>query len=140
MSTDLHHATVASVMVRHPKTLPAGASTDDARAALVDDHVHMVLLVEGDLLRGTVVRLDLDPATDGRRPATELSRLEGRTLPPTLSAEEARRWLVARRQRRAAVVDDRGRLLGLLCLKASATGFCSDDDVRARANDEGPGR
>ena len=30
----------------------------------------------------------------------------------------------------------RGRLLGLLCLKASRAGFCSDQDVRARARGE----
>ena len=35
-------------------------------------------------------------------------------------------------QRRRAVVDDSGRLLGLLCLKQRLTGFCSDDDVAAR--------
>jgi hypothetical protein len=26
--------------------------------------------------------------------------------------------------------------MGLLCLKRSLSGFCSDDDVRCRANDE----
>jgi CBS domain-containing protein len=120
-------------MVHHPKTLPADASVDDVRAELTDDHVHMVLLVEGKHLRGTVVRDDLETGLDGRRPAADLARLDGRTLPPTMPAEDARRWLVARGQRRAAVVDADGRLLGLLCLKASGTGFCSDDDVRGRA-------
>ena len=36
-------------------------------------------------------------------------------------------------RRRAAVTGADGRLLGLLCLKVSRTGFCSDQDVRARA-------
>jgi hypothetical protein len=35
-------------------------------------------------------------------------------------------------RRRAAVTSDDGTLLGLLCLKASWAGFCSDQDVRAR--------
>jgi hypothetical protein len=39
-------------------------------------------------------------------------------------------------RRRAAVITDDGKLVGLLCLKASRTGFCSEDDVRARALDE----
>jgi hypothetical protein len=45
------------------------------------------------------------------------------------------RAMIASGQRRAAVVSPDGRLLGLLCLKASGTGFCSDQDVRARALD-----
>jgi len=36
-------------------------------------------------------------------------------------------------RRRAAVTSADGRLLGLLCLKASRAGLCSDHDVRARA-------
>ena len=39
--------------------------------------------------------------------------------------------------RRLAVVDDDGDLLGLLCLKRTLDGFCSDADVRARALEHG---
>jgi hypothetical protein len=35
-------------------------------------------------------------------------------------------------RRRLAVTSEDGRLLGLLCLKASGRGFCSDEDVAAR--------
>jgi hypothetical protein len=41
--------------------------------------------------------------------------------------------MTATGRRRAAVTSADGRLLGLLCLKASQAGFCSDHDVRARA-------
>jgi hypothetical protein len=41
--------------------------------------------------------------------------------------------MTATGRRRAAVTSADGRLLGLLCLKVSQTGFCSDQDVRARA-------
>jgi hypothetical protein len=41
--------------------------------------------------------------------------------------------MTATGRRRAAVTSADGRLLGLLCLKASRAGFCSDQDVRARA-------
>jgi hypothetical protein len=43
--------------------------------------------------------------------------------------------MIAGGQRRRAVVDDEGRLLGLLCLKASGRGFCADADVAARARE-----
>jgi hypothetical protein len=41
--------------------------------------------------------------------------------------------MTATGRRRAAVTSADGRLLGLLCLKVSRAGFCSDQDVRARA-------
>ena len=41
--------------------------------------------------------------------------------------------MTAAGRRRAAVISADGRLLGLLCLKVSRAGFCSDQDVRARA-------
>ena len=47
---------VADVVVRLPKTLPAEARLAAARIALDDDHVHMVLLTSGGRLVGTIVR------------------------------------------------------------------------------------
>ncbi len=124
--------TVASVMIRYPKTMPADATIRDVRTAFRNDHVHMVLLTEEDILLGTLVREDLDDAPDVG-PALPLAVLAGRTLPSSTSAEAASRELVATGARRLAVVDGRGALLGLVCLKRRRTGFCSDDDVRARA-------
>jgi hypothetical protein len=49
------------------------------------------------------------------------------------SLADVRQAMTATGRRRAAVTSADGRLLGLLCLKVSQTGFCSDQDVRARA-------
>ena len=122
---------VAEVMVRHPKVLPASATVGAVRAALEDDHVHMVLLADGDVLRGTVVRADLPSTAPPTERALPRSRLAGRTVPPDADAERVREQLVQEGTRRLAVVDD-GRLLGLLCLKRRQTGFCSDADVADR--------
>jgi len=65
--------------------------------------------------------------------ASPLGRPAGRTVPAEASRSEVRRAMTAAGRRRAAVTDADGRLLGLLCLKASQAGFCSDQDVRARA-------
>lgn len=124
--------TVADVMIHRPKTLPATASVAEARAELLDDHVHVVLIVESGTLVGTVERIDLVGAP-GSAPALEHAVLDGRTVAPTAAAEDARLLLLARGCRRLAVVDERGALLGLLCLKRRLTGFCSDADVAARA-------
>jgi hypothetical protein len=43
--------------------------------------------------------------------------------------------MVAAGRRRVAVVTDGGRLVGLLCLKRSGRGFCSDAGIRARAEE-----
>ncbi|GAA1903412.1 hypothetical protein GCM10009737_00010 [Nocardioides lentus] len=123
---------VADVMVTDPKRLPATATAGRARAVLDDGHVHMVLLVDGDRLAGTVVRDDLEAVADDR-PALGVARLAGRTVDPTVPADAALAELQARGQRRLAVVDADGRLLGLLCLKRRRTGFCSDADVADRA-------
>lgn len=93
----------------------------------------MVLLTRGARLRGTVVRGDVpETATDGQM-AMRFARLEGRTVSATAPSDAVLPWLVARAQRRLAVVDDRGLLVGLLCVKARGNGFCSDADVAARA-------
>ncbi|QXV56538.1 CBS domain-containing protein [Amycolatopsis sp. TNS106] len=125
--------TVGDVLVRQPKTSPVDISVDQARACFADDHVHMLLLTEAGRLIGTLVRTDLPADLDGTGLALPHSRMTGRTVPADMPAEQARRLLMARGQRRLAVVDDGGAILGLLCLKRRLTGFCGDADVAARA-------
>lgn len=120
------------VMVRHPKTLPASATVQEARDALADDHVHMVLLTDGGQLVGTVVRSDL-PEEEVRGPAMSWATLAGRTVVADEPSAAIHRMLRDRGLRRAAVVDAKGRLLGLMCLKRHQRGFCSDDDVASRS-------
>ena len=127
--------TVIDVVVRLPKTLAATATVAEARSALEADHVHMLLLTDDGRLLGTLVRGDLPAAAPGARPALPYAVLAGRTVRPDLDAEEVRRLLVERGERRRAVVGEGGELLGLLCLKRRRTGFCSDADVAARRDD-----
>jgi hypothetical protein len=58
--------------------------------------------------------------------------LDGRTADPGARADVTRDAMKRDERRRLAVVDADGELLGLLCLKASGLGFCSDDDVSSR--------
>jgi CBS domain-containing protein len=124
---------VADVALRLPKTLRAETTVADAYEAFADDHVHMLLLTTSGRLLGTLLRADLDAADDGDDLALAYAVLAGRTLAPTCDAEDARRLLVARGERRRAVVDRDGRLLGLLCLKRLEAGFCSEADIAGRA-------
>ena len=124
---------VTDVVVRLPKTLPMSTTVGDARGAFEDDHVHMLLITEGGRLLGTLVRDDLPADAEPDETAIGHAVLDGRTVAPAMDAEEARQLLLAGGERRRAVVDDDGRLIGLLCLKRRRTGFCSDEDVAARA-------
>lgn len=127
--------TVADAMVRAPRTWPVGASVGQAIEALRDDHLHLLLLVEGDHLRGTLDRNDLASAADDiTAPALALSSLAGRTVPPTAPAPDVMREMRSAGLRRLAVIDAHGRLLGLLCLKRHGDGFCTDEDVASRAS------
>ncbi len=128
----LHDRTAGDVMIRLPKTLPVDTSVEQARACFTDDHVHMLLLTESGRLMGTLVRDDLPDTVDQAGLALPHSRLSGRTVRSDAPAEQVRVRLLAYGQRRLAVVDENGVLLGLLCLKRRRTGFCSDADVEAR--------
>jgi hypothetical protein len=129
----MHSRTVADVTVRLPKTLALSTTVGEARAEFADDHMHMLLLTSNGFLLGTLVPADLLDAERDDELALVYAVLAGRTVPPTVNAEVMRRVLVSSGQRRRAVVDRDGALLGLLCLKQRQSGYCSDADVRARA-------
>ena len=123
---------VADAMLTIPTTHAADVTVGAARRAFEDDHVHLLLLVEGDRLVGTLTRDDLRGQPDGE-PARTVASTEGRTVPPDAPLDAVRTSMVEAGDRRRAVVDAGGRLLGLLCLKSDRSGFCDDAGVRARA-------
>jgi CBS domain-containing protein len=126
--------TVSDAMIITPKTLSVEISLADARRAFADTHVHMLLLTRDGVLHGTLVRDDLRPGLDPRRPVVGLATLAGRTIGADRRVDEAQNQLDLSMTRRLAVTDADGRLLGLLCLKRSRDGFCAEADVLARAH------
>jgi CBS domain-containing protein len=125
--------TVADAMIRSPKVCGPETTVAQAREQFRDDHVHAVLVVDNGRLVAVVERSDLSTAAP-ELPAHLLGRLRGRVSRPDADLDAVRRAMTAC-QRRLAVVDDGGTLLGLLCLKRTGAGFCSDADVQARADD-----
>ena len=126
--------TVAHAHLRTPKVHGPDVSVGAARAFFTDGHVHALLLVEDGVLVAVVERDDLDGVPDGERART-VGTLAGRVAGPADDLEATRRAMAVREQRRLAVVDERGALLGLLCLKRHGRGFCSATDVAAREAD-----
>lgn len=125
--------TVADAMITIPQISGVGITVADARHALADTHVHMLLLTRDGVLHGTLVREDLRPELDPRRPAVALALLTGRTIGPDRSLDEARRLIDQQMSRRLAVTDRAGMLLGLLCLNRTRQRYCTEADVLARA-------
>lgn len=124
--------TVADVMVRHPKLCRADSTVGDIRPLFDDEHVHAVLIVSGARLLTVIDRIDLGSGTADSAAAASLGRLSGRVIAPAASAAAALRQMTAAGRRRLAVVGPDSTLLGLLCLKGSGSGFCSDENVRQR--------
>ena len=101
-----------------------------------DDHVHMALIVAADgRLITTIERSDLAGVTSSTGCAAEVGTLVGRTVAPSQAIVAVTETLLTEGRRRLAVVNGSGRLLGLLCLKRDGRGFCSDDGIRARAEE-----
>jgi len=129
--------TAAEAMVTTPTRHPLSVTVGEIREFFRDDHVHAALIVSpAGYLEAVVERDDIVGCQALNAAAAPLGRLTGRTVLPRTSLAEVRRAMTATGRRRAAVTGADGRLLGLLCLKASRAEFCSDQDVRARALDE----
>lgn len=123
---------VIDAVVRRPKLLPGDATVADARHCLAGGKVHAALVVDGDRLLTVIVPEDVLDA-HGDEPARRYGRTEGRTVSPDADLETVRAQMVAAGLRRLAVVDPELRLVGLLALKRSSAGFCSDEGIAARA-------
>jgi CBS domain-containing protein len=126
--------TAAEAMLTTPARHPLSATVGEIRDFFRDDHVHAALIVSpAGYLEAVVERADIAEYQALDAAAAPLGRVAGRTVLPGASLAEVRRAMTAAGRRRAAVTSADGRLLGLLCLKANRAGFCSDQDVRARA-------
>ncbi len=124
---------VADAMITCPATHDLDTGIDEIRAFFADEHVHMALVVATDRrLVTTIERTDLPATSPALSRAAELGTLTGRTADPAQALDVVTALLLRERRRRLAVIDGCGYLLGLLCLKNDATGYCSEDDIRRR--------
>lgn len=127
-------AVVAEAMLPSPRVLPGDATVAQVCEVFSDDHQQAVLLVDGQRLVTVVERTDLEGRA-GEAMAAGIGSLDGRVVRADADLNATWAAMVDGDRRRLAVVGDDGQLLGLLCLKRSRTGFCTEDDLRARAEE-----
>lgn len=123
--------TVADAMLTAPKVCDRGAVVADLHGLFEDEHVHCALVTDGSRLLSVVARDDL--GADRTLPASAVGTLRGRTVAASADLDSIHRRMAEKGIRRLAVVTETGQLLGLLCLKRTGIGFCSDEGVAARA-------
>ena len=126
---------VADLMLRNPKTLPGDARVADVRAVLDNPRVQLVLLADGERFRGAVTEFPAD--ADPEAAALAFAERSPVTIGPTESADAAFAAATASPHRRAIVLDDRGNLLGLLCLNETLTRFCGASGKPAESGSPG---
>jgi CBS-domain-containing membrane protein len=129
-TTELRY--VGDAMITQPTIHGSAATVGELRTFFDDDHVHMALLVDAGTLVGVVDRADLRPELSDDMPARAIAALDGKTVRPDAALVDVFAAMSQGARRRLAVTTESSVLLGLLCLKASGFGFCTDAGVRRR--------
>lgn len=113
--------TVADVMLRGPKTLPADVTVAEARASLENASVKMLLLVDGSRFSGAVTAIPEDADSDAA--ALDFAEESPLTATEDMSVREALERLQRRPNGRLVVLDGED-LAGLVCLTSDGRDFC----------------
>lgn len=116
------HHTVQEAMTSNPRTVTPDTPAREAARLMKSEDTGIVPIVEGDRLVGVITDRDLtlqivaeDKAVD--TPVGELSSKDLVTVDPQQSLEEAARLLAEHQVRRLPVVEEDGRLVGILAQK-----------------------
>jgi CBS domain-containing protein len=125
--------TVADAMVTDVKVHDARTTVREIRALFDDEHIHAAVIVGDGRLLAVVDRSDLDTTDDDNALAVHLGGRRRRVIAPDADLAWAQQLMLTSGRRRLAVVDEAGRVHGLLCLKRTRSGFCSNRDVWARS-------
>jgi hypothetical protein len=123
---------IADAMVTIPKMHDDATSVAELCEFFSDDHVHAALIASGQRLVSVVERGDLIGAPPSLS-AAPFGRLAGRTVNFDDDLGRVYFEMLRTSRRRLAVIGPSGDLVGLLCMKRSQSGFCSDQDVACRA-------
>jgi CBS domain-containing protein len=116
------HHTVQEAMTSNPTTVSPDTAAREAAQIMKSEDTGIVPIVEGDRLTGVITDRDLtlhivaeDRGADTR--VGELASKDLVTVDPQQSLEEAARLMAEHQVRRLPVVEEDGRLVGILAQK-----------------------
>jgi CBS domain-containing protein len=130
-------------MVADPRRLPVTATAQEAGGLLQRPEVRAVYITDGDRLVGVVTRKTLvrEVIAPGRDPQrTSLGSIAERphyTIRADVPLDDAFRFLEAEDAERVPVVDEEGRLVGVLSRSAIRRRLAEDEEPAA--DDDGDG-
>lgn len=108
---------VENFRVEHPYTIPPAAALREARAAMQRFGVSCLLITDEDgRLMGLLANRDIRFETDERRPVSELMTVRERLIVahPEITLPEARELLRRHKYEKLPLVDEAGKLQGLI--------------------------
>ena len=110
---------VKDVMTSNPRTIDASTPTSEAARMMKDEDVGSLPIVEGDRLVGMVTDRDITVriVAEGRDAATGVGEIASRdlvTIDPEQSIDEAARLMARHQLRRLPIVEEDGRLVGIV--------------------------
>ena len=125
---------IREVMSSNPRTVSAEQPVVEAARLMRDEDVGLTPVVEGDRLVGTVTDRDIvvRVVADGRDPqsvtAREIASTELVTVDPQQDLDEALRLMAQHQIRRLPVVEEDGRLIGVVA-QADVAQHASDEQT-----------
>jgi CBS domain-containing protein len=121
---DVDGSTAADVMHRRMTSLPASATVGEVRSYFAEsDSRQLAVLADGARYVGSIVAAELDAEAGDAAPAARFAQ----PLPaihPDASARSARDLALQQPSRRLPVVDDAGKLCGVVAITRDRDGFC----------------
>jgi CBS domain-containing protein len=126
---------VRDFMTKNPRSLESGASVVDAARLMRDEDAGIIPVVEGDTLVGTVTDRDIAVrvVAEGKSPESvtvgEIASRDLVTIDPQQELDEALRLMARHRVRRLPVVEEDGKLVGIV----------AQADIARNASDEQTG-
>jgi len=112
--------TIRDVMTRSPRTIDSAGSAVDAARLMRDEDVGLIPIVESDRLVGTVTDRDIAVriVAEGKSPETthvaDIASRELVTIDPDQDVDEAMRLMSKHQVRRLPVVEEDGKLVGIV--------------------------
>jgi CBS domain-containing protein len=125
---------IRDIMTPNPRRVESNASVVEAAKIMRDEDVGIVPVVEGDHLVGTVTDRDIAirVVAEGRNPESttvgEVASRELVTIDPQQDLDEALRLMARHQVRRLPVVEEDGKLVGVVA-QADIAKHASDEQT-----------